>query len=185
MLDRTLIFVKDVLDSYLRQNLTVSDSLVVLNSLRDSEDSSFQKNQNRLVMTLVNIEYDSARPYYNMKSQSLINKTPPQFFNLTVLFAANFDDYIESLKVISNVILYFQANPIFQRSSYPQMPDEQNLLEIEIENSSEAKSFELWHALGAHYMPSVLYKIRRLTMDSRQIAGFQPQTRQATVEIGQ
>lgn len=65
------------------------------------------------------------------------------------------------------------------------MPDEQNLLEIEIENSSEAKSFELWHALGAHYMPSVLYKIRRLTMDSRQIAGFQPQTRQATVEIGQ
>lgn len=187
MLDRALLFVRDALDSHLQRNLSLSEPLVVLNHLRNGDGASAQKNQNRLLMTLTKIEYETSRQYYSTQSQpnNPIAKSPPQFFNLNVLMAANFDDYVESLKVLSQVIYFFQANSSFQRSTHPNMPDELNLLEIEIETTSEAKSFEIWSALGVSYLPSVIYKIRRLIVDSRQIAGFQTPLQQPVTEVGQ
>lgn len=187
MLDRVLLFIRDALDSHLQRNLSLSESVVTLNHLRNGDGGSSQKNQNRLVMTLTKIEYDASRPYYNNQAQSssIISRSPPQFFNLNVLMAANFDDYVESLKILSHVILFFQANNSFQRTSHPTLPDDLNLLEIEVEATPDVKSFEIWSALGASYLPSVLYKIRRLAVDSRQIAGFQTPLQHPVTEVGQ
>lgn len=187
MLDRVLLFVKDALDSHLQRSLSLSESLVSLNHIRNNTGDSNKNNNNRLVMTLVKLEYESARTHYNIQQQdpTQASKRPPQFFNLNVLFAANFDDYTESLKVISHTLLFFQVNSIFQRLTHPQMPDELSSLEIEIESSSDAKSFEMWSALGASYLPSVLYKFRRIMVDSSQIIAFQTPMRQPLLEMGQ
>jgi hypothetical protein len=191
MLDRALIFLRDELDSYVRQSMAISDSMVILNHLQGADGALALKNQNRLVITLIKIDYDSSRPYYNSQNhnsnQSLngsFKKNAPQFFNINILISSNFDDYIESLKTLSVAIHFFQANNNFQRLSFPNLPEELNSLDVEIENSSEARSFDMWSALGAHYVPSIVYKIRRLAMDSRQIAGLLSTTRQTEVEIG-
>lgn len=186
MLDRVLIFLRDELDSYVRHIMAITDQVVAINHLQGAQGTQAQQNPNHLIITLIKIEYDSSRPYYNVQSPTYnqISKNPPQFFNINILVSSNFQDYIESLKIISVAIKFFQANNSFPRSSFPTLPEELNSLDIEIENSSEARSFEMWSALGAHYVPSVVYKIRRLAMDSRQIAGLLSPTRQAVVEIG-
>ncbi|MFY8093840.1 MAG: Pvc16 family protein [Niveispirillum sp.] len=187
MLDRALSFVRDALDSHLQRSLSLSEPVAVLNHLHHSDSGSSQKNQNRLIMSLIKIEQDSSRQYYNaqLKKNATFSKLPPQFFNINVLMAANFDDYLESLKVLSQVILFFQANSSFQRASYPNLPEELNLLEIEVEATPDVKSFEIWGALGTSYVPSIIYKIRRLIVDSHQIAGFQTPLRQPVTEVGQ
>lgn len=186
MLDRALLFVKDALDSHLQRSLSLPESVVVLNHLRTNDGAGNQKNQNRLIMTLTKLEYDTSRAYYNnQQSQNgHISRPVPQFFNLNLLISANFDDYVESLKILSQAILFFQANNSFQRALYPHLPETLQSLDIEIEGTSEAKSYEMWGALGSSYLPSVLYKIRRLMMDSRQIAGFQTPMQEPLTEVG-
>ncbi|OYQ36191.1 hypothetical protein CHU95_05210 [Niveispirillum lacus] len=187
MLDRALLFIRDTLDAHLRSTLSLSEPIVVLNHLQTGEGATSQKNQNRVIMALTKIEYEPSRQFYNEKigSSGKTNKPPAQYFNLNIMMAANFDDYIESLKVMSNVIMFFQANSSFKRSLLPNMPAELSLLEIEIENTSDAKSFEIWSALGATYLPSLIYKVRRLIIDADQISGFTAPLQLPITEVAQ
>lgn len=186
MLDRVLLFIKDALDAHLQRRLSLAESVVVMNHVRSGDGSQPHKNQNRIVMTMTNLEYDTARKTYFQQNNNAIGvtKEPPQFFNINVLFSSNFDDYSESLKILSCVIEFFQANNVFTNEKYPQMPIGIPQLEMEVENSSDARAFEMWNALGAHYVPSIIYKIRRIVVDSSQIAEHVTPMRQPVVGVG-
>lgn len=186
MLDRVLPFIKDALDAHLRRQLSFAESIVILNHIRGDDSGHSQKNQNRVVMTMTKLEYDNARKVYNLNDQgsSFARKDPPQYFNINILISSNFDDYNESLKILSRIVEFFQANSVFKREDHPHMPDGVNLLEVEVENSSDARSFEMWSALGAHYVPSIIYKIRRIVVDAGQIAGLATAMQRPVVGVG-
>lgn len=184
MLDHALLFVRDKLDAHLRRRLGVSDPVVVLNHLSVHGDGQIQKNQNRMVMTLSMLEYETNKAYYNGPVNTQTRKNPPQRFNLNLLLSANFDDYVEALKVLSETILFFQATPAFQANEFPDMPQGLTALQFEVDGTSEGKTRELWNTLGANYLPSILYKVRHITIDASQIADVHTATQRIEVEVG-
>lgn len=183
MLDHTLLFIRNLLDAHLCRRLGIDHSIVSLNHLGSNDPALLLKNQNQLVITLVGLEYETSKRFYNTPSNQLIRKNPPICFNLKLLVAANFDDYIETLKVLSETILFFQASAALQASEYPDMPVGLTALQFEVENASESKEFDLWSALGAKYIPSLLYKVRHITMDASQISGLSTSTDTISVEV--
>lgn len=93
------------------------------------------------------------------------------FLHLQVLITFNFVHHIESMKFLSAVLQFFQGKPVFERD---------NTLQYNLENIDKlsvklmAQSFEqqnhLWGALGAKYMPSLLYKVSLLNIQNNRIA---------------
>ena len=51
------------------------------------------------------------------------------------------------------------------------MPEGISALKFEIENTPSSKTHNLWTALGAKYLPSIVYKVRHVKVDAGQIKG--------------
>lgn len=172
MIDVSLAFVRQVLDQYMVTSFAQEPGTVVLNNLTSPDGGMPPKNQNKLVLTLVNLEYETNRQYYGglrPGQEVLARVNPALLFNLDVLVSANFDDYGEALKLLTATIAFFQEHLALTRDSYPLMPVGLNMLKFEIENSPSTKTHNLWTALGAKYLPSIIYKIRHVAIQSDQI----------------
>ena len=96
---------------------------------------------------------------------------PPVHLNLLVMFAANFSGavYVEALKLIECVIAFFQARPVFTHVNTPALDPGIDQLSFEIENLSLSDLSNLWGVIGGRYLPSVLYRLRMVTVDARQV----------------
>jgi hypothetical protein len=73
---------------------------------------------------------------------------------------------LESLKILSHAIQFFQANPIFDRLNAPEMDRAIEQLSLEIENLAADAASQLWGILGSRYLPSVQYRMRTVTIDA-------------------
>ena len=80
------------------------------------------------------------------------------------MLAAVFDErqYGESLSVLSDTLLFIQSSPRFtvEKTDYT----------IEIVSTTTQDMNNVWTLLGGQYYPSVVCKIRRLTLDSGEVA---------------
>lgn len=177
MIDLSLAFLAQILDRYLRMQLGIDHTLVVLNNLVNADGSVPEKNQNKVVVTLINLEYESNRQFYT-SSVPLANEQarihPPVIFNLDLIISANFDDYNEALKLLSLIAAFFQENPGINRNQYPGMPEGLSTLKVEIESSNSNKTHNLWTAMGAKYLPSILYKVRQVKIQGNEIQALVP-----------
>ena len=182
MINIALEYVKLSLDQYLINYFDLNSSTVALNSLVDVNGVPLQQNQNKVVITLINLEWETNKKSFGgqKREQDQYNQINPSlYFNLDVLISANFDDYAEALKFLTATISFFQGKPTISRTNSPDLPDGLSALKFEIENSSYAKAFELWSALGAKYQPSIIYKIRQVTVQSGDIKKTAPLIRVA------
>lgn len=175
MIDVCLEYVRKILDQSLMAAFGLEASVVVLNNVVDVNGGSPQKNQNKLVVTLVNLEYETNKQYYGGQQRSdgvqISRVNPAVCFNLDILISANFDEYGEALKFLTAAIGFFQEHLSFTRTNNPLLPEGVSMLQFEIENSPSHKAHNLWTALGAKYLPSIIYKIRHVSVESDQIKG--------------
>jgi hypothetical protein len=174
MIDVSLDFVRQVLDNHLTISMGVESGTVVLNNVSNSGSSEQNANLNKVVLTLVNLEYETNRQFYGgqrYNGQQVVQVNPALFFNMDVLVSVNFTTYYESLKFLTAVIAFFQENMAFNRHTHPAMPDGLSVLKFEIENSPSEKTHNLWTALGVSYLPSIVYKIRHVSVQSGQVKG--------------
>ena len=172
MIDVALLYVKDALNQYLVNRFGLDEDIVVLNNLTDPDGSVSQKNQNKIVITLINLDHETSQQYYggSIRSNNKVGHINQDVhFNLDVLFAAHFDNYSESLKFLTATVSFFQANNTFNRKNSPTMSQDITALKFEIENASYEKTHNLWSALGVKYQPSIIYKIRHVTVQAGQI----------------
>jgi hypothetical protein len=90
----------------------------------------------------------------------------PVNLNLFILFSSYFIDknYPEALKFLSAVISFFQSNAVFNHSNTPDLDDRVEKLTFEIVNQDLQNQSHLWGSLGGKYLPSILYKIRMVTI---------------------
>ncbi len=183
MIDVSLEFVRSVLDQFLVNRFALESSMVVLNGLVMPDGSAPQKNNNKVVVTLVNLEYETSKQFFGEKRVGPHNASqisPAVCFNLHILVSACFDDYSEALKFLTASIGFFQANPSLSRASHPTMPAGVAALKVEIENSPASKMENIWMALGAKYSPSIIYKIRQIEVQSEQVSGVVPLVQDTT-----
>lgn len=176
MINNALQFTRDTLDQFLRNRFGLDETKVIMNSLISSDGSIPAINQNKVVISLLNVERETAKPYnvrnHQLSNGNFVNVNPAERFNLDILVSSNFDDYSETLKFLNAAILFFQVNTSLSVNSSSAIPKGLNKLEFDIEKLNYKEMNNLWTAMGAKYQPSVIYKMRLLTIQGFEAEGF-------------
>lgn len=109
------------------------------------------------------------------EDKKIMKLNPPLELDLFILFVAHQSNYETALRDLSGVISFFQANSVFDELKYPSLnasvvdgeTKPWRLIEKLIFNLYSL-SFEqqnnLWAMLGSKYIPSVVYKMKMLTV---------------------
>lgn len=186
MIDSALIFIKNIFNQHLINSFQLDNDAVILNNLTDPDGNVAKENQNKIVLTLINLQHETAKQYYG--GQKRVSDAfngyvqPDVHFNLDLLITAHFDNYDEALKFLTAIISYIHANCSLNRKNHPTLPEGITALNFEIENSPYEKTHNLWSALGIKYQPSIIYKIRHVTVSSDQIQSISSTVQEASAE---
>lgn len=181
MIDLTLKFLADEINQYLLQqpNLVIGDlSLVMGNASRifDTDASAVEVSMaNRAIISLVNVEEDRLSRQQELLTKSvglsITYQQPPLFLNLSILFAMNLKSQDAALRWLSAIIRFFQHQPTFTPLSHPALNSGIEKLTVEMQTLNFEQSNQLWSMLGGKYLPSVLYKVRQISVDENAVFG--------------
>jgi hypothetical protein len=149
-------------------------SAAALNTILNQDGTIPEHNLNKIILSLINMEHETNvrfNPVYvsgDAGNKAKLIDNPPYNFNLDVLITAVFEstNYDEGLKFLSESILFFQRKNSFTPKNTPSMDSAILELNFELIKLSYHQEHSLWGALGAKYMPSVLFKIRLLSFQS-------------------
>lgn len=132
-----------------------------------------------VTMMLVGVEEErreGKRPYYSQTDdKQFLRLQPPVELDIFLLFAAHNTDYATSLRDLSNVAGFFQANPIFDEKKFPMLnatvaePANKpwqliERLSFKLQTLSFEQQNNLWSMIGSKYIPNVVYKVNMLTV---------------------
>jgi len=180
MIFSALQCVVNQLNAFLKQGSVLNEEKAILGTILNEEGSVPEGNRNRVLLMMVNLEYESAmqsaRAYVkgpastpNSAANSggqphaLRHINSPWNFNIDVLIAALFNNYNEALKHLSASVFFFQANNDFTQKNAPCLAPNIERLTFEIVKLSYTEAHNLWAALGTKYVPSFLLKMRMLS----------------------
>ena len=128
--------------------------------------------ENSIAASIINIEEDrvfkSQTPDRIYTNGQHIVLEPELKLNLHVIFAANFDvkNYDQALKYISYVLTFFQSHSAFTSVEYPALDPSIEKLTIELQSLSYEQLNQVWAFIGAKQLPSVIYKVRMVSLQS-------------------
>jgi hypothetical protein len=134
----------------------------------DANASVEPKIDDRAVLTLVNVEEDKVakqQEHYSKTDTSTVYKNPPLYLNFYILFAMNRTNYGDSLRFLGHIIQFFQHQFVFTPVSHPGLDSKIQRLVVDLHNMSFEQSNHLWSVLGGKYFPSIMYKVRQVTMN--------------------
>lgn len=168
------------LNQNLKRAFDLNEDIVMVSNITEQDGTVTVNTNNKIVASLVNVEREmtpgcrpAAAPAANLPA---VESYPPIHINLYLLFAGNFNgkNYVEALKFLSATISFFQSNPLFTSQNSPDLDHRIARIALEIENLNFKDLSSLWTVLSGKYLPSVLYKIRMITFDAREIVGRKP-----------
>lgn len=168
MIQSVLQVLSGELNSFLElQTEPVERPLVILSALAKQDGTSAIQTDNRLVCTLVNIEQERTAlnaPHAN----KLFRSNNPVHLNLYVLFSAYFAprNYQQALAAISATIAFFQSRSTFTHQDTPELPFNVSKIIVEMVSLDIRELSNLWSVLGAKHLPSVLFKIRMVSVST-------------------
>lgn len=177
MIYESLNCLSEEMNDFFRLKLKVSSDKVVLSGITNLNGAVAIKEEDKVVITLINITKESiavknGNTSYPTKTYA-VNSTPLTV-NLSILISAYFNNYSESLKFLSYIIVFLQDKSVFNKANTPRLPDAVSKLTFELENLETERLSNLWATLGGKYMPSVVYKMRMLTIDSSMVKEYRP-----------
>jgi Pvc16 N-terminal domain len=177
MINDALTFLVAQLNEYLQAKMGVA-GLVVQKRIVKS-DGSEVVGENKVICQLVNIEEErigkAQLPISQGSSGNYLVRNPEIMVNLSVLFTAispdtnsnNVEDeaeYVTSVKMLAYVLQFFQFRHVFTTQNSPSLPATIGNLIVELYPISLENQNYLWAALGAKYRPSVVYKVRLISI---------------------
>lgn len=188
MIDAALQHIAGHLNAVLRRPHQSAEDLVAVTGLQESDGSPAAGASQRLSVFLVNLERDGVPGLPAQvvgTGERLARSAPPVHLNLLVMFAANYGGttYPEALKLIGSTIACFQATPVLDAQNSPGLDPRLERLTLSIESIGLQEMAALWGALGGRYVPSVLYRVRLLTIDARQPDAQLPAVRTPRVGV--
>jgi hypothetical protein len=188
MLDTALKFLKDELNTYLLTQ-TGSDAVVEMGKLVDEAGKYPQEIYNKLCASIINIEeertFKSQLPEHIYTNGQHIVLEPELKINLYVIFAANFDFklYDQALKYLSYVLAYFQSHPSFTSVEYPALDPRIEKLTVELQSLNYEQLNQIWAFIGGKQLPSVIYKVRLVSLQDTTPTAIQPPAREFDTNI--
>ena len=173
MIDIALKTVRDDIQVFLNLKAQSGslENKIILSPIADSGSNPMV--ENAISMSLMKIEEErintNHRRITEKREGCVAYYNPPIKLNLYILFAAQFNDYLESLKFISHTISFFQVKPVFTSNNTPTLDPSIGKLSFEIFDQSLQDLSYLWGMVGTSYIPSVLYKMRMLVIQEEQV----------------
>lgn len=179
MIFETVYFLSSEVNKYLNYESETQlgeDLLILGNASRALDD--LQNNDNSLngkaILSIVNVEEDRlTRQQENyVKTQTLTNyKNPPLYFNIYLLFSINKPNYGESLKLLGKIIQFFQYQNVFTPITHPCLAANIQKLIVDLYTLNFEQLNHLWSTLGGKYLPSVMYKMRMISINEDFVYG--------------
>ncbi len=176
MLDVALQFIQDELNSYIANRTGSTTAVVKMSSVVD-ELGKYAIDEGNIGAAVINMEEErtlkSHLPeYVNTAGQQVVSE-PDLRLNLYVLFAANFKLYDVALRYLSHVLTFFQAHPFFISEQYPGLDPRIEKLTVELQSLTYEQLNQVWAFIGGKQLPSVIYKIRLVTLRDEAIKEIQ------------
>jgi len=179
MIDAAIGQIASQLNQALKRAYPGGEDLVVLSNLCEQDGNVAKNVDNKLVVFLVNIEREAV-PCQSTRSGGTGSRfafgNEPVHLNLMVMFAANFSsgNYPDALKLIASTVSFFQGRSVFDHQNTPELDTRIAKLALEIENLSLPDLSNLWGVLSGKYLPSVLYRLRMVSIDADQVSSLAP-----------
>ncbi|WP_066439599.1 DUF4255 domain-containing protein [Chryseobacterium sp. CCH4-E10] len=156
----------------LKDGTRVGD-IAVVDDIAKHEDETSGLNDT-VVITLLNVEEEATlknRSWYTRTTLSedpllydMKKQNPPAYLNLYLMIAANRNAYDKSLTDISKVIEIFQTNNVLE---YTDANANKNFrFRIELHSIPFEQLSYIWGLLGGKVMPSALYKVSVVKIES-------------------
>ncbi|MBI1395190.1 MAG: DUF4255 domain-containing protein [Betaproteobacteria bacterium] len=180
MIDSAVLALATQLNEFLRRNANVAYDIVRASNLVEQNGNVVPDIDNRLVVFLVNVTKEPLPINGGGRGTGglgrYVNGNPPVHMTLSVMVAANFNGrhYPDALKFLSNAISFFQRHPVFDHANTPDLDHRIERLVLEIENLNITDLSNLWGILSGKYVPSILYKVRMVTFDTKDVISQTP-----------
>ncbi|EOR94510.1 hypothetical protein ADIARSV_2356 [Arcticibacter svalbardensis MN12-7] len=182
MLRTAIEFLCDELNAYLKRKDTTNfgnEDVAMISSLMNPDGTfavvSDGGDISKIILTMVNLEEDrilDSQVSYRKVDDKYQVINPPINLNVFVVFSVYTNNYATALRLLSYVISFFQGNQVFDSGQYPhinaKVADDKpwqkvGRLLVNLHSTTFEQQNNLWAALGAKYMPSVIYKIRTMS----------------------
>lgn len=171
MIDLTLDFLCKQVNDYLLRKLQIpsGDAIILYNvsHLGSETGGDNVDSTSNAFLTLVNIEEDrisKSHDNFIRKDSTIIYKNPKVHLNLYLLFSVSLGTYSESLKRLSYIIQFFQYQNVFTPLTSPSLPLGVEELILDLNTLSFQDLNNLWGVMGSKYLPSVMYKLRMISI---------------------
>jgi hypothetical protein len=165
MIFQSLQLLCERLNGYLRLRFRLTEDIVFLSPVKDTNNAY----PNRVSVTVVGMDRDtSAGISFQRKSVSdsvSAQSAPAWQVSLNVLLSVVFQDkqYEESLRLFAALVGFVQKNNLVRSG------DDDHTFSLEVVNLTINELSNLWSVCGETYYPSLLCRIRVLTVDSDEI----------------
>ncbi len=166
MIDSAIFSIVEELNDSLNVKFRLNENRVVASNLINLDGSLSIKDENRIVVSLVNLEEEKvATPNgFGVPSTGLNH---PTYINMYVLFYSLFNEklYEESLKFLSSIIGFFQAKKVFTPNNTPGLNHKIDKVLVNIHNITFHEQSNILSSLGAKYAPCILFKMRMIGIE--------------------
>lgn len=172
MIDSVLLLLRDQLNAHLHAQTGAAngdsvEDVVVLVEGDKMDPIAFKAGA--VSALLVNLEEETAirpaDPFRRVLPDGTVLPVAPEIrLNLYVLFAARYKVYEQGLSKLSAIMHYFQRHRVLDHANSPALSDRIDKLTVELVTLPFSEQNELWGALRTTYLPSVLYRLRLVTV---------------------
>ena len=175
MIDAAINHIATSVNQQLMRSYGLNEDVVVVSNILEQDGTVATHVNNKIVLSLVNIEKESVAMAQQSAGGSsalrAVVTSPPIHFNLYLMFASYFSgsNYQEGLKFISSTIGYLQGQSIFDQHNSPGLDRNISKLVLDIYNLDITDLSNLWGVLSGKYLPSILYKMRMITIDANAV----------------
>lgn len=173
MIHKIFEYISDELNGYLKGKFDLTEDIVTMSNLVGLSGDIAVHSENKLVATMVHLERATETGSYGVTVRTpgaQFNETnhPAMPMNIYILISAYFGDknYSEALKFISETIDFFRQKPLYTQQNSPGLDSSIERFNMEVMDISMSDMVSLWGVLGNHLLPSVLYRVRSIAIDT-------------------
>jgi len=172
----TLLLVSEEINSFLDPGNPQKPLMLGNISMFNDGDEFTASLKDKLILSLVNIEEDRiAKTPDNFIRQGdrTIYRNPPLHFNITLIFSAT-HSYEKALPLLEGIIRFFQVKNVFDAGNTTGLDEEISKVVFDLMSLNLEQIHQLWTSLGGKYIPSVLFKMKMMTIDEMAVKSDAP-----------
>jgi len=176
MIFEVIQIIAEQVNSYLEEigleKTVVPENIAFLESQNEDVATALKDG---VALTVINLDEEATLknfPNHIIENTKTIYRNSIVNLNLFILFSANRDKYVNSLKDISKIIEFFQgkklftqANTIYNRNSSAMSNVDNFKFTVELYTPTFEELNYIWGTLGGKQLPSALYKVSMIQIE--------------------